>query len=446
MRRGVSRLVMAGAAVAGALLAAVPAAAETIALTGGTVHTANGPALSNATVVITDGRITAVGTNVAVPAGARSVSVAGKHVYPGIVSPNTVLGLVEVRSVQGTRDDSETGSLNPNVRAEVMFNPGSDHIPVARLNGITTVHVMPAGSAMSGTGALMHMDGWTWEDMTVEAPTGLIVRWPNMTPRTGGFNTPSPDAQERARDAALAEIRDAFDNARAYWRAHDAEGERGVPRHDRDVKWNAMRQALTGEIPVVFVAQRLNQIRAALDFADEQGLTHVVLAGANDAWRIADELAQRDVAVICDRIFDHPLRAHEPYDLPYALPAKLHAAGVRFCISDGAGSTSESFNPMNTRNLPYQAGMASAYGLPRDEALRAITLYPAQILGAGDRIGSIEEGKIADLVVTDGDILEITTTVEQVYINGKAIPMESRQTRLFEKYDHRPRGENARER
>jgi len=431
-----------------ALLACAGSAAhgETIALTGGTVHTASGPTIENGTVVMSDGRITAVGANLAVPAGAREVAIAGKHVWPGIVSPNTVVGLVEIRSVQGTRDESETGSLNPNVRAEAMFNPGSDHIPVARINGITTVHVMPGGSVMSGTGALMHMDGWTWEDMTVRAPTGLIVRWPNMTPVAGGFQRRSDEEQNRARDRALEEIYGAFDDARAYWKAREAEGARGIPRHDRDVRWNAMKQVLAGEIPVFLVAQRLNQIRAALDFAEEQGLTNVVLVGGADSWRIAGELARRDIAVICDRIFDHPLRNDEPYDMPYTLPAKLEAAGVRFCISDGAGSSGDAFNPMNTRNLPYEAGMAHAFGLARDEAVRAITLYPAQILGAGDHLGSIEEGKIADLIVTDGDLLEITTQVEQVYIGGRPIPMENRQTRLFEKYDARPKGESARAR
>jgi imidazolonepropionase-like amidohydrolase len=431
-----------------ALLAAGagPAAAETIALTGGTVHTVSGPTISDGTVLMTDGRITAVGANVAVPAGARVVPVAGRHVWPGIVSPNTVIGLLEVRSVQGTRDEAETGSLNPNVRAEAMFNPGSEHIPVARINGITTAHVMPGGSVMSGTGALMHMDGWTWEDMTVRAPTGLIVRWPGMTPVRGGFNPRSDAEQKEARDRALQEIYDAFNDARAYWKAREAEGARGIPRHDRDVKWNAMKQALNGEIPVMFVAQRLNEIRAALDFAEEQGLENIVLVGGNDSWRIADELRERDIAVICDRIFDQPLRSHDSYDAPYALPGKLKAAGVRFCVSDGAGSAGDAFNPMNSRNLPYEAGMASAFGLSRDEAVRAITLYPAQILGAADRIGSIEAGKSADLVVTDGDLLEITTKVEQVYIAGKPIPMESRQTRLFERYDSRPRGKMAPER
>jgi imidazolonepropionase-like amidohydrolase len=430
-----------------ALLAlAAPAAAETIALTGGTVHTVSGATLPNATVVVADGKIQAVGANAAVPAGARTVSVAGKHVYPGILSPYSVLGLIEIRSVRGTRDDTELGNVNPNIRAETQFNPGSEHIEVARMNGITSVHVVPAGAGVTGTSAVMHMDGWTWEDMTAAAPAGLIVRWPNMTSVQTFGPQQSADAQETARERALAEIRRTFEDARSYWTARDAEGGRGIPRHDRDVRWNAMKEVLNGKAPVMFVANRLDQIRAALDFADEQGITNIVLIGGSDAWRIAGELKRRDVAVICDRIFDQPQRSWEPYDQAFTLPAKLAAAGVRFCVSDGAGSTGDALNAMNSRNLPYEAGMASAFGLARDEALRAITLYPAQILGVADRLGSIEPGKIADLIVTDGDLLEITTTVEQVYIRGREIPMESRHTRLFEKYDARPRGEKARAR
>ena len=215
-----------------------------------------------------------------------------------------------------------------------------------------------------------------------------------------------------------------------------------MPRHDRDLKWEGMRKALRGEIPFVITARNLNQIRAALKFVDEQKLPRVVLEGGDDAWMVTADLKERGIAVITSGVLDVPGRRWQPYDEAFTLPAKLHAAGVPFCISDGGGSN----GVMNARNLPYEAGMAAAFGLPRDEALKAITLYPAQILGAADRIGSIETGKLADLVVTDGDPLEITTTVEQVYVAGRAVKMESRQTRLFQKYDARPRGPKARKR
>jgi imidazolonepropionase-like amidohydrolase len=413
--------------------------AETIALTGATVHPVSGPAIPNGTVVVTDGRIAAVGAGIAPPAGARMIACEGKHVYPGLIAPFTILGLTEVGSVLGTNDQNETGNVNPNIRAEVQINPESDHLPVTRVNGVTSALTVPRGGAISGTSALIHLDGWTQEDMTVAKPVGLHVNWPSLSINRAWWETRSEEEQRRSREEAVQAIRDAFEDARAYWKARAAEGRPGVPRHDRDVKWEAMGRALRGEIPVMFHAGALAQIRSVLRFVDEQKLTRVVLVGGADAWRVADELKARDIAVITGPPLALPSRGYEPYDTGMSLAAKLHAAGVRFCVSDGGGST-------NARNVGHHAAMAAAFGLPRDEALKSITLYPAQILGVGDRLGSIEPGKIADLIVTDGDPLEITTRVEQVFIGGRPIPMESRHTRLFGKYDSRPRGPHARKR
>ena len=428
-----SRLVLAAV-----LALAIPAGvrAESIALTGATVHTVSGPTLENATVVIQDGRIAAVGSNAPVPAGATVVSCAGKHIYPGFIDANSVLGLVEVNSVRGTVDNAEAGDINPNIRAQVQINPESELIPVVRYNGVTTALVIPRGGTLTGSSGLIHLDGWTYEDMTIAAPIGLHIQWPNMTTVRNPFNPQSEEDQKKARDESLRRLRDAFDDARAYQKAIAAEGKAGIPRHDRDVKWDAMVQALKGEIPVMLHAQRLNQIRAALRFADEQGLRRIVLVGGDDADLMLDELKERQVAVIAGPTLELPNRSWEAYDKPMALPGKLAAAGIPFCVSNGGGADNSA---SNGRNLPYQAAMAAAYGLPKDEALKSITLYPARLLGVGDRVGSIEAGKIADLVVTNGDPLEITTTVEQVYINGRPVSMETRQTRLFHKYDQRPR-------
>jgi imidazolonepropionase-like amidohydrolase len=275
--------------------------------------------------------------------------------------------------------------------------------------------------------------------MTVARPVGLHVNWPSMSVSRAWWETRSEEEQKRAREEAVQAIRDAFEDARAYGKARGAQGRAGIPRHDRDVKWDAMGRALRGEIPVVFHADALAQIRSVLRFVDEQKLARVVLAGGDDAWMVTDELKARDVAVITGAPLSLPRRSHEPYDAGMTLAARLHAAGVRYCISDGGGST-------NARNLAHHAAMAAAFGLPREEALRSITLYPAQILGVGDRLGSIEPGKIADLIVTDGDPLEITSRVEQVYIGGRPVSMETRHTRLFTKYDQRPRGPKARAR
>jgi imidazolonepropionase-like amidohydrolase len=418
------------------------ARAETLALVGGTVHTVTGPTLENATVVIVDGRITAVGAGVSAPAGAKVVSVAGKQVYPGFIAPNTVLGLTEVTSVQGSNDFAETGDVNPNIRAEVEVNPESELIPVARANGITSALIVPQGGALSGTSALMHLDGWTREDMTVRAPVALHVNWPSMTPQRGFFIQQSPEEQAKARDQAIESLKKSFDDARAYWTAHDAEGKAGIPRHDLDAKWDAMGRALKGEIPVMIRAQSLAQIRAALKFADEEKLPRLILVGGGDAWRIADELRRRHVAVIADGLLGMPRRRSDAYDENFALPAKLAAAGIPFCISDGGTS----FGAMNARNLAYHAAMAAAFGLSREDALKSVTIWPAEILGAGAQVGSIEVGKRGDLFIADGDPLEIATHIEQVYIDGKAVSMENRQSRLFEKYDARPRGPKARKR
>ena len=427
-------------AAAGLALIAGVAAAQPIALVGGTVHPVSGPAIPNGTVVMDNGKITAVGAAVTPPAGAQVVPCQGKHVWPGFVAPFTSLGLVEVSSVKGPSDVAETGNLNPNVRAEVAINPESDLIPVARVNGITSALVVPRGGAIAGTSALIHLEGWTHEDMTVRAPVALHVNWPAMGINRGVFETRSEDEQKRQRDRDIKEIRQAFDDARAYVQAKRAEGKAGVPRHDQDVKWDAMGRALRGEIPVVFHCAALNQIEAVLKFADEQQLTNVVLADAYDSWRVADELKRRNIAVIAGATQSLPRRSYEAYDTGMSLPARLAAAGVKYCISDGGGDT------YNARNLPYEAAMAAAFGLPRDEALKAVTLYPAQIFGVGDQLGSLETGKVADVVVGDGDPLEITTHVERVYVAGRETSMETRQTRLFHKYDARPRGPKARPR
>jgi imidazolonepropionase-like amidohydrolase len=416
--------------------------AETIALVGGTVHPVSGPAIPQATVVIRDGKILAVGASVTPPAGARVVSVVGKQVYPGYLSADSVLGLTEVAAVAATNDFAEIGDINPNVRAEVAMNPDSDLIPVARVNGVTSVHAIPRGGAIAGTSAVYHLDGWTYEDMTVRAPVGLHVRWPRMTPQRGPQVIPSDEDQKKARDQAIDGIRKAFEEARAYGAARTAEGQTGIPRHDRDVKWDAMRRVLVGEIPVFFHAAALSQIRAALRFADEQKLGKIVIVGGADAWRIADELRARNVAVITAAPTDLPSRRDAPYDESFSLPAKLQAAGVRYCIGD----TGETSAAANARNLPYLAAQAVGFGLTREQALRAITLSAAEVLGVGDVLGSIDVGKSADLFVADGDPLELGTRIEAVYIAGKAVSMETRQTRLFEKYDKRPRGTKARPR
>ncbi len=450
MSRFRSASALAAAALALAALA-VPAAAgpewtpatpKKFALTGGTVHTVTGGVLENATVLIDDGRITAVGRGIAVPADATVWDCRGKQVYPGFIAANTELGLIEVASVEGSNDTQETGQINPNIRAEVMVNPDSDLLPVTRIGGVTSALVVPGGGAIHGLSALMHLDGWTREDMTIRAPVALHVSWPSMVTRSGWRVRLSPEEQAKQREKALDAIREAFDDARAYEKARAAEGRRGVPVHDADVKWDAMRRVVRGEIPVWFHADSEAQIRAILEFVDQERLEHVVIVGGRDAPLFADELKARGIAVVVGGTLALPGRPDDAYDESYTVPERLAAAGVPFCIADDGSA----FTAANARNLPFHAAMAAAYGLPKDEALKSVTIYPARILGVGDRLGSIEVGKIADLQVTDGDPLEEASHCEQVFINGRPIPMRSRQTELFKKYDARPRGPKARPR
>ena len=415
------------------------ATAEPVALTGATVHTVAQGTLENATVVFDGERIVSVAAAAAAPAGARVIDCRGKHVWPGFIHSNTTLGLTEVSSVRGTNDFAEMGRVNPNIRAEVALNPESDLIPVARAGGITSALIVPRGAAITGTSALIRLDGWTYEDMTRRTPVALHVIWPAMGISRSFFETRSEEEQKKERDRAIQDVRQAFEDARAYGTARGAAGKPGVPRHDQDVKWDAMLKALRGEIPVLFHCTALNQMQAILKFVDEQELRNVGLVGGYDAWRVADELKRRNIAVITGGTLELPARGSDTYDASMSLPARLQAAGVRFCIADG-GETG------NARNLSQHAAMAAAFGLTRDQALRAVTLSAAEILGVGDRLGSIETGKLADLVVGDGDPLEMTTHIEQVWIAGKPTSMENRQTRLFQKYDQRPRGPQARPR
>jgi imidazolonepropionase-like amidohydrolase len=415
----------------------VPVSARTTALVGGRVHTVSGGTLDDATVLIEDGKIVAVGEQISVPEGAERVDISGYHVYPGLIAANTALGLTEIGSVRGTLDVEETGNLNPNARAMVAINADSELIPVTRANGILTVLTATGGGVLSGTSVIWNLDGWNWEEMTIKEPAALHLRWPSMVYQHSWWRPQTEEEQKKQREKSLADLRRAFDDARAYVKAR--EGAREVRAlHKVDVRWEAMAPALRREIPVFVHADEYVQIESALDFAKAQELD-IVLVGGTDAWRLADRLVAEDVPVIVENVLAMPRRSWEPYDAAFTVASKLHEAGVEFCISTGGSR----FSAANMRNLPYHAAMASAFGLPEEEALKAVTLYPARILGVDDRLGSIEPGKDATLIVTDGDPLEIRTRVHRAWIRGRPTDLSSRHTRLYERYRNRPRRDGS---
>ncbi len=402
-----------------------------IALIGGTIHTISGRTIENGSILFDKGKIVSVGTNIDLPPGTETVKIDGKHVYPGMIDARSNIGLVEIDAVRATRDVTEAGSINPNIRAEVAVNPESEVIPVTRANGITSAVTLPDGGTMSGTAAVIDLDGWTWEEMTRKAPAGLVVNWPSMTITKAWWERRSEEEQKKARENALRELQETFKNARAYEKAKLAESNKAVPNHKTDIRYESMIPVLEGKIPVLMNAEEVQQIEAAVAWADQEHVKLVFLGGY-DAWRVAGLLKEHNVAVIVNPIHRTPWRRWEPYDQQFVIPKLLYDAGVKFCIAGDGGASNE-------RNLPYHAATAAAYGLPEEEALKAVTLYPAQILGIDGEVGSLESGKDASLIVTTGDPLETSTQVEMEFIRGKSVSLESKHTHLFEKYKEKYR-------
>jgi imidazolonepropionase-like amidohydrolase len=400
-----------------------------------------GPEIARGTIVVgRDGRIQAVGADVAVPAGAQTIDASGLTVYPGMMDAGTSMGLSEIpQGANATVDVAEVGSLNPNAQAMWGINPHSAHIGVTRVVGITHVLSSPSGGLISGQSAIINLAGWTVPDMTVVPKAALVINLPRagFSFGRGGFQALMARIQQggdtdpdRLRERQIDSIRTLLRDAEAYGRAVDAyERDRSLPRPQHDVILAALVPAVRGQMSVLFTAERAAEIRAAVNFAREMKLKPIILGG-RDAWQVADLLKQHDVPVILTSVMDLPSREDDPYDVNFSAPAKLHRAGVRFAITSGDQGA-------EVRNLPYTAGMAAAFGLPKDAALRAVTLAPAQILGVADRLGSIEVGKVANLVVTDGDLLEARTKTRHLFIDGRPVPLSSKHEVLYETFKGR---------
>lgn len=424
-----------------ALLLACAAGAQDrpLLLQNGVAHLGSDTPLRGCSILIEGRTIQAVGPAIQAPPGAQVIDLQGQHVYPGLIDADTVLGLSEIDSISGPRDTQEVGEINPNLRAELAVNPDSELLPVARTGGVLLACVGARSGLINGTSAVIYTDGWTWEDMTVRAPASLLMRWPNMRIDRSGEHADPVEKQLEDRGAKLRQLEEAIANAAAYWRAREALDAERMPG---DVKWDALRAVVdVGEtgyarprLPVAVHADRLDQIRAALDFAQRHKLK-LILVGAGDAWRIADELAERNVPVILGPVQSLPRRAWAGLDVAYENAGKLHAAGVKLAFSTGPST----FTVSNVRNLRLQAAQAVAHGLPVVAAERALTVGAAEILGVAERVGSLQEGKEATLFVASGDILETPTRVTRAWIAGRDVSLRDRQQRLYDRYRGRPR-------
>jgi imidazolonepropionase-like amidohydrolase len=388
------------------------------------VHTISGESLENATLLFEKSRITAVGRDIDIPANAERIEISGEHVYPGLFDSYSNIGLVEINAVRATRDMQETGLINPNAYAHLAVNPDSEIIPVTRANGVLLSLVTPDGGLITGQSAVLQLDGWTYEDLTLKPGAGLHIAWPDMTPRVDPDDDHANEDRTKRLRERLDKLEQAFADARAYLQARkQAKNPPAV-----DLRWESMQAVLNRKSPLIVEAEELAQIQAAVAFAQQQKV-RLIIYGGYDAADCASLLKQYDVPVIVGGVYRLPRRRSDPFDAPYTLPARLHAAGVTFCIS-GSGR----FGASNARNLPYHAGTAVAYGLPREVAVKSITLAPAEILGVGKQVGSLEQGKQATLFICSGDPLESDNQVTRAFVQGREVDLSSRHTDLWQKY------------
>jgi len=416
------------------------ALAEKFILKDATVHTVSGETLSPGEVSIDGAKILEVGAKVK-SSGAKIISLKGLHLYPGIIALDTAVGLSEISGVRSTRDNSEVGDYTPEVQSWIAVNPDSELIPVARANGVTHIEPAPQGGIVAGQSALVALTGWTSEQMAIKKPAGLHVYWPNMELDTRPKDKfkdkskwKSPEEQAKERQVKVRSLEDFFDEARAYATALNASKIFSTPAPERNPSWESMLPFLAGEAPIMVHADELRQIKAALKWA-ETNQFKIILAGGRDAWLLADKIAALKVPVLYEHIYAQPARDVDRYDVNFRAPEVLRAAGVTLALGMGA----DTFDAGLVKNLPYTVAQSIAFGLPEADALKSITLVPAQLVGVADRFGSIEAGKEATFFVTEGNVFDIRSKVKRVWIAGKEMNLETRHTRLYEKYKNRPK-------
>jgi len=410
------------------LVPTLPAPEGPVLLAGAAVHTVTGEVFDPGALAFADGVITWVGPLDALPSprprDETRIDLSGRRIYPGLIGANTIMGLIEIESVRATRDDREVGEMTPEVRVISSINPDSTIIPVTRSNGVLVCAVLPVGGLLPGRGAAIRLDGWTWEDLAIEADLGLVVNWPDLRPSNAWWSTRSADEQIRRAREQVRSIETFFDEAKAWMDARDAGTDVGL-----DLQFEALRPVVEGRIPILVRANRIEQMRSAIRFAGERGLRMVIVGGA-EADLVADDLLRHDVPVIVTGTHRLPSRRDLPHDDAFTLPARLEAAGVRWCLASSGGS----FETPHERNLPYHAATAVAYGLDPQAGLASITIRAAEILGIDDRYGAITEGRSATVFVCDGDPLEITTRVERAWIDGRPVDLDDKQKALARKY------------
>jgi imidazolonepropionase-like amidohydrolase len=399
----------------------------TFALTNATVFTVTKGIVNNGTVIIRNGKIEAVGTNITIPSGAEVIDCKGQFIYPGMIDSGTRLGLVEVSSDPRTTDFNEVGDIVPQMKALTAVNPNSALIPVTRVSGVTTVIASPEGSMFPGTAALINLHGYT-PDQMYAGFEGVVLNFPN-TGRRGFWDRRTDDEIKKATDKAMEKLNDVWDKATQYHKLDSATNGKGVGYYP---ELQALLPVLRGKQTLLIEVNASKDITAALKWIKEKKIKKVVLTGVLEGWRVSDEIAKAGVPVIAGPVQAVPSREYDRYDRAYANPGLLKKAGVKVALQTGQAE--------NVRNLPYHAAYAASYGMGQEEALKAVTIVPAEIFGLADKLGSIEVGKSATLFICDGDPFETKTNIKHVFIDGWQIPMVSRQTQLYDEFLQRDPG------
>ena len=398
-----------------------------VALTNATIETVTKGTIQNGTVLIVDGKIAAVGSNVSVPSGTEVIDCKGQFIYPGMIDAGTNLGMSEISSVARTTDFNEIGEVIPQMKALTAVNPNASAIPVTRVSGVTTALSIPTGGMLSGTAALINLHGYT-PDQMFAGFEGIVLNFPN-TGRRGFFDRRTDEEIKKASDKALASLNDVWEKATQYQKLDSAT--KGKAGYYPELQ--ALIPVLRGEQTLLVEVNASKDIQAALKWLKEKKVKKSILTGVAEGWRVADEIAKCGIPVITGGVLELPTRDYDRYDKAYANPGLLKKAGVKVAIK------SES-NNNNYRNLPYHAGFAVAYGMNKEDALKAITIIPAELFGVASKLGSIEVGKSATLFICNGDPFETKTQVSHVFIEGWSMPMVSRQTELYNEFLKREPG------
>lgn len=406
----------------------VPGAAQSqaILLTDATIHTVSQGVLQQADLLMVDGKIAAIGPDLTAPAGSQVRSMEGKHIYPGLIALVNQLGLIEIEAVRATDDTQEVTDTNPDLQSHIAYNADSEVIPTVRANGISYSLIYPKGSLMMGQSSLMQLDAWTWQDATVAPGVGLHIQWPSASTIAPWWSPDKPEEVVKKNAEKLAKLEHYFQQAKAYQDAKAAGLHSAI-----DSRWEAMAPVFAKTRPIFVHADDERQIRQAIAFANDQQVK-LVIVGGRDSWRMADELAKAQVPVIFTAPYGLPERDDEANDTAFKTPAVLQQAGVKFALSI------ESF--WDSRNLAFAAGQSVSYGLTKEQALAAVTLNAAAIAGVDDKLGSIEVGKAATVLVSDGDLFDyLGHKVRYMWIDGRAVDLSSRHTQLQQKYQQKPK-------